>query len=97
MLDGVAESAARFPGLALAYEALRGPEGTAVVLNAANEVAVAAFLDHQVPFTAIHAINLRTLERMAGRFAVPGGLDDLLDIDGRARAVAAAAAREAAR
>ena len=37
----------RFPGLHLAWAALRGPEGSTTVLNAANEVAVAAFLDRQ--------------------------------------------------
>ena len=86
----------RYPGLQLAYEVLRGPEGTAVVLNAANEVAVASFLDGAIPFTAIHEVNLRTLERMAGRFDVPRDVDDLLEVDARARSIAAAAARERA-
>ena len=44
----------RFPGLALAWEALRAPAGTTAVLNAANEVAVAAFLERRIRFDQIH-------------------------------------------
>jgi 1-deoxy-D-xylulose-5-phosphate reductoisomerase len=80
----------RFPGLNLAYEVLTAPEGSSVVLNAANDVAVAAFLEGQVPFTAIHGINQDTLGSLAGRFAVPASLEDLLDLDARARAQATA-------
>ena len=69
---------------------LTAPEGSSVVLNAANEVAVAAFLEGQVPFTAIHGINQDTLGSLAGRFAVPASLEDLLDLDARARAQATA-------
>ena len=43
----------RFPCLALAFRALRGPEGLSIVLNAANEVAVSAFLDERLGFTGI--------------------------------------------
>ncbi len=43
----------RFPCLALAFHALRGNAGLPIVLNAANEVAVAAFLDSRIGFTAI--------------------------------------------
>lgn len=80
----------RFPGLNLAYQVLTAPEGSSVVLNAANEVAVAAFLEGQVPFTAIHGINQDTLGSLAGRFAVPASLEDLLDLDARARSQATA-------
>lgn len=79
----------RFPGLQLAYEALRAPEGTSAVLNAANEVAVAAFLDRRLPFSSIHAVNRRTLDNLAGRLGLPGSVEDLLEIDARARDVAA--------
>jgi 1-deoxy-D-xylulose-5-phosphate reductoisomerase len=44
---------ARFPCLRLAFRALEGDSGLAIVLNAANEVAVAAFLDGRLPFTGI--------------------------------------------
>jgi 1-deoxy-D-xylulose-5-phosphate reductoisomerase len=86
----------RFPGLGLAYQALEGPEGTSVVLNAANEVAVARFLDGVLGFTGIHEVNLRTLERLSGKFAAPRSLADLLDLDSQARRVAEVAAAECA-
>ena len=53
---------ARFPCLDLAYAALEGGGTLPVVLNAANEVAVEAFLDHRLPFTAIARVIERTLE-----------------------------------
>jgi len=76
----------RFPGLRLAWEALAGPVGTTAVLNAANEVAVAAFLDRQLRFDQIHAVNHATLGAM--RPSKPVGLGDLMAIDAEARAVA---------
>ena len=78
----------RFPGLQLAWDALRAPAGTTVVLNAANEVAVAAFLAGTIAFSAIHTLNARTLERLPPRLAASHTLDDLLDLDNRARSVA---------
>ena len=75
--------ARRFPGLQLAWDVLEGPVGSTAVLNAANEVAVQAFLESRIRFDQIHQVNLRTLE---GR-AMPqvGGLEDLLDLDREAR------------
>ena len=78
----------RFPGLQLAWDALRAPAGTTAVLNAANEVAVAAFLAGTIAFSAIHTLNARTLERLPPRLAASHTLDDLLDLDNRARDVA---------
>ena len=78
---------ARFPGLFLAWEALRAVPGTTAVLNAANEIAVAAFLDGRLRFDQIHQVNRATLEHYQP--AEPHGLDDLLAIDARARALAA--------
>lgn len=78
----------RYPGLQLAWAALRGPEGSTAVLNAANEEAVAAFLAGTIRFDQIHSVNAHTIERTpvgAGRTA---SLDGLLAIDGEARAVA---------
>ncbi len=80
--------AARFPGLFLAWEALAGPAGTTAVLNAANEVAVAAFLDGRLRFDRIHAVNHATLSAFSP--SKPHGLDDLLAIDAQARASAQA-------
>jgi len=73
----------RFPGLALAWETLRAPPGTTAVLNAANEVAVASFLDRRIRFDQIHGVNLATLEAVA--VSNPQSLEELLALDARAR------------
>jgi len=78
----------RFPGLALAYDCLRAAPGATNVLNAANETAVAAFLDGAIRFPDIHAVNALTLEQVAGDFGAQDTLDDLLALDERARALA---------
>ena len=76
----------RFPGLRLAWEALEAPAGTTAVLNAANEVAVAQFLERRIRFDQIHALNLETLSSVP--VSKPGSLDDLLALDQQARASA---------
>ncbi|QXZ08282.1 1-deoxy-D-xylulose-5-phosphate reductoisomerase [Comamonas sp. Y33R10-2] len=84
--------AQRFPGLHLSWQALRAPEGTTTVLNAANEIAVAAFLERRLSFDRIHAVNLQTLESVQ-----PGAvstLEDLMALDARAREQAAAIAQQ---
>jgi 1-deoxy-D-xylulose-5-phosphate reductoisomerase len=78
----------RFPGLKLAWEALAAPAGTTAVLNAANEMAVAAFLERRIRFDEIHRVNLATLSAVAA--SNPASLDDLLALDARARAEAGA-------
>ncbi|MBG9386717.1 1-deoxy-D-xylulose-5-phosphate reductoisomerase [Caenimonas aquaedulcis] len=75
--------AERFPGLALAWQTLRAPSGTTAVLNAANEVAVAAFLERRIRFDQIHALNLATLDAVT--ISKPRSLEDLLDLDASAR------------
>jgi 1-deoxy-D-xylulose-5-phosphate reductoisomerase len=89
--------AKRFPGLHLAWAALRGPEGSTTVLNAANEVAVAAFLDRQIGFDAIHRINAETISTVSPQLGDAPALDDLLALDQRARAHAQQRALELAR
>ena len=79
---------ARFPGLSLAWDVLRAPAGTTAVLNAANEVAVQAFLDERIRFDQIHAVNQSTLARVLP--AKPMNLDDLLSIDAQSRHAALA-------
>jgi 1-deoxy-D-xylulose-5-phosphate reductoisomerase len=86
----------RFPGLQLAYDSLAAPEGTTTVLNAANEVAVEAFLDRRIAFTAIHTVNCRTLESVAAASDAVRSLDDLLDLDRRSRDAATRHAKELA-
>ena len=78
--------AGRFPGLQLAWDVLAAPPGTTAVLNAANEVAVAAFLDRRIRFDQIHAVNTACLAGFVP--AAPGALADLLSIDTQARALA---------
>lgn len=73
----------RFPGLRLAWEVLRAPAGTTAVLNAANEVAVEAFLGGRIRFDQIHDVNLATLA--AVQPSNPGSLDELLALDAEAR------------
>ncbi len=77
---------ARFPGLQLAWDSLRAPSGTTAVLNAANEIAVEAFLSGRIRFDQIHALNLATLEAVVP--ARPASLADLLALDAQARAAA---------
>ncbi|MEY2618679.1 MAG: hypothetical protein RL522_1681 [Pseudomonadota bacterium] len=76
----------RFPGLRLAWDSLRGPSGTTAVLNAANEVAVEAFLAGRIRFDQIHALNLATLEAVLP--AGPASLADLIELDARSRSAA---------
>ena len=77
----------RFPCLGFAYDALRHGRAASAVLNAANEVAVQAFLERRLRFTGIAA----TIERVLEAFdpAEPSGIDEVLEIDRRAREVAA--------
>lgn len=74
---------ARFPGLALAWDVLRAPAGTTAVLNAANEIAVQAFLDERIRFDQIHAVNQSTLSEVLP--SKPVNLGDLLMIDAQSR------------
>jgi 1-deoxy-D-xylulose-5-phosphate reductoisomerase len=83
--------AVRFPGLHLSWQALRAAPGTTAVLNAANEVAVAAFLEQRIRFDQIHALNLATLE--AVQPSNPDSLPALLALDVQTRAVAQELAR----
>ena len=76
----------RFPSLRLAWETLAAPPGTTVVLNAANEVAVAAFLERRIRFDQIHALNVETLTTVPS--SKPDSLAALLELDARARSSA---------
>jgi 1-deoxy-D-xylulose-5-phosphate reductoisomerase len=78
----------RFPCLGLAFEALRRGGNASAVLNAANEVAVARFLDAAVPFSAIPDSIAHTMDALAGGAAET--LDDLFEADRLARETAEA-------
>ena len=77
---------ARFPCLKLAFDALAAGGNAAAVLNAANEVAVARFLEGAAPFGAIADSIAHALDRLADGGAAT--LDDLLESDRQARRVA---------
>jgi 1-deoxy-D-xylulose-5-phosphate reductoisomerase len=87
-LDFEAPDRVRFPALDLAYAALRADEAAPAVLNAANEVAVAAFLDGRISFPAITAACSAVLERHLGRDgrAPLTDLEAVLEADAWARA-----------
>ena len=76
----------RFPCLDLAYQALQAGGTAPAILNAANEVAVAAFLDMQIPFLAIP----RVIEKVLAALPVESvnTLDDVLHADATARVAA---------
>jgi 1-deoxy-D-xylulose-5-phosphate reductoisomerase len=78
----------RFPGLQLAWDTLEAPAGTTAVLNAANEVAVAAFLEGAIRFDQIHPVNAQALEDLPARLGASPSVDDLIALDAQAREVA---------
>lgn len=79
----------RFPSLALAYHALRTGGTAACALNAANEVAVAAFLDGRIPFGSIYQVVDHTLQKAVHQPA--DSLEAVKEADRQARAIALAA------
>jgi 1-deoxy-D-xylulose-5-phosphate reductoisomerase len=81
-----------FACLRLALEAGAAGGTAPTVLNAADEVAVAAFLDERIPFTGIAAVIERTLEQMPGQPVTH--FEDLFATDAEARERAAASVRE---
>jgi len=78
--------ARKFPCLGLAREALRQGGLLPCALNAADEIAVAAFLDRRLPFLGIAAVIERVLERMPR--AGLRSIDDVLAADAEARRIA---------
>lgn len=76
----------RFAGLGLAWDALRAPLGTTTVLNAANEIAVEAFLNKRIRFDQIHTVNAHCLNTQS--VSAMSTIDDLLDLDEKTRALA---------
>lgn len=81
----------RFPGLRLAFEALRTGQGATTVFNAANEIAVAAFIGKKIRFGAIARLVEATLEQWvrAGNLAPLSSADDAIAVDHNARNLAA--------
>jgi 1-deoxy-D-xylulose-5-phosphate reductoisomerase len=77
----------RFPGLRLAYDALRAGGGATTVFNAANEVAVAAFIAGQIRFGAIARLVEATLQdwTRSGNLSPLSSADDAITVDQVAR------------
>jgi 1-deoxy-D-xylulose-5-phosphate reductoisomerase len=84
----------RFPGLQLAWDTLRGPAGSTAVLNAANEIAVEAFLAGAIRFDQIHAVNAQTLSAVLPHATSGASIEDLLALDAQARREASRQTRE---
>jgi 1-deoxy-D-xylulose-5-phosphate reductoisomerase len=76
---------ARYPGLLLAWETLRGVTGSTTVLNAANEEAVAAFLAGTIRFDQIHSVNADALASLTIAADEARSIDGLIALDQRAR------------
>jgi len=76
----------RFPCLKLAYDALHAGGSAAAILNAANEVAVQAFLNQDIGFRMIDQVIARVMDKLP--HAALGSIDDLIEQDQLARSVA---------
>ena len=88
-LEFEAPDTGRFPCLALAFRALEGDPGLPIVLNAANEIAVAGFLEGRLPFPAIGELICRAMDGYESGGSRPvATLQDVRAIDAWARAFA---------
>ena len=85
-LDFAQPDLARFPCLRLAYEAAESGPAACIALNAADEIAVAAFLEGAIPFLGIP----RTIEQVLSETpaCAPASIQDVVAADERARACA---------
>ena len=91
-LDFFAPDFERFRCLQLAYDVLREGGTAPAILNAANEVAVAAFLDNRLPFLGIARLNDQVLQSLPA--GPEGSLADVLAADAEARQLAAHLVRD---
>jgi 1-deoxy-D-xylulose-5-phosphate reductoisomerase len=85
-----------YPGLALAWQTLQAAPGSTAVLNAANEVAVAAFLAGSIRFDQIHHVNAATLAAVVPAADAVTTLAGLLELDAQSRASALQRVKEIA-
>jgi 1-deoxy-D-xylulose-5-phosphate reductoisomerase len=76
----------KFPCLRLAYEAAEAGGSKTIALNAADEIAVAAFLKREIGFTDIPKVVERTIHEMKHRH--PESIEEVLTIDSEARELA---------
>ena len=82
----------RYPNLKLAIDAFAAGQYATTAMNAANEIAVQAFLDRQISFMDIAKINSKTIERISP-YTIQN-IDDVLEIDAQAREIAKTLIRE---
>lgn len=87
MLQFEAPDFKRFPAIRLAYEALKAGGSAPTVLNAANEVAVQAFLEKRIGFRKIEEIVERTLEKVTVVDSLPD-IESVLQEDAKSRSAA---------
>jgi 1-deoxy-D-xylulose-5-phosphate reductoisomerase len=80
--------ARRYPGLQLSWQALNARPGSTCVLNAANEVAVEAFLQGRIRFDQIHVVNVQTLSDSVVPERASTSVEALLALDAETRRVA---------
>jgi 1-deoxy-D-xylulose-5-phosphate reductoisomerase len=85
-LEFSAPDYAKFPLLKLAYQCLEAGGSATCVLNAADEIAVEAFLQGRIGYLAIHEIVQETLARMPAR--TPRTIGDILEVDRESRVLA---------
>jgi 1-deoxy-D-xylulose-5-phosphate reductoisomerase len=78
----------RFPALNLAIDSMRSGGLAPTILNAANEIAVQAFLDRRIGFLDISRVVAAALDQDVGSNGVAGDLQSVLGIDARARVLA---------
>jgi 1-deoxy-D-xylulose-5-phosphate reductoisomerase len=76
----------KFPLLGLAYQCQREGSSATCTLNAADEIAVEAFLEGRIGYPAIYEVVSETLARYMPR--TPSTVGDILEIDGESRALA---------
>jgi 1-deoxy-D-xylulose-5-phosphate reductoisomerase len=76
----------KFPCLAIAFDALRAGDSAATIMNAANEIAVQAFLDRKISFLAIPELITRVMDKVPNRRV--NDLAGIMEQDARARAAA---------
>ena len=84
----------KFPALRLAYDALREGGSATCTLNAADEIAVEAFLQEEISFPAIAEVVEETLERVPNR--QPESVEEVLEIDRQSRSISRQIVREKA-
>jgi 1-deoxy-D-xylulose-5-phosphate reductoisomerase len=78
----------QFPCLRLAWDALMAPVGSTAILNAANEMAVNAFLAKSIRFDQIYKVNFETMNALIPPKDAGNSLESLLDLDSNARYMA---------